>query len=93
MKARPQWPLFDPEVGGIRAFSQCFERMAKAVDYPEDVYVATYTNLLKGVYQRKASMDLTLHPDATYLMVRDHLINDLDKTQNTTSELRFNERV
>ena len=93
MKARPQWPTFDPEVGGIRAFSQCFERMAKVIDYPESVYVATYTNLLKGIYQKKASMYLTLNEHATYPELRDHLINDMDRIQNTTSELRFNERI
>ena len=54
--------------------------------------VPTYCSLLKGVFLQKCEVYVRLHPACSYRELRDHLHNSLDRNQDKSSEMAFNER-
>ena len=54
--------------------------------------IPTYLSLLKGIFLQKAEVYFRLHPACSYRNLRDHLHNALDRNQDKSSEMAFNER-
>ena len=88
-RTKPVWPVYDEKSTKIRSYSALYELQAAAAHYPKRLWKATFSSLLKSIAQKMAATFTTLNPECSYEDLRDHLISNLDRSQDRSAELRF----
>ena len=91
--AKPVWPIYDAKTTRIRSFSGLFELQATASHYPPSMWKPTFCSLLSGIAQKMAATFTELNPRCSYATLRDHLVSNLDRSQDRSAELQFESRM
>ena len=91
--AKPVWPTYDAKTTRIRSFSSLFELQATASHYPPSMWKPTFCSLLAGIAQKMAATFTDLNPKCSYAELRDHLVSNLDRSQDRSAELQFESRM
>ena len=86
---KPLWPTYDEEKTNIKTFGRLFVEQARQTEYPEALWISTYSNLLRGLAQNLASMFRDQQPECDFAELRRFVEAALSRDQDHTARLAF----